>query len=84
MLEQEQDARVAAWMPLDWARAYLLLGEVEACVKEMRELYRRFKSMGSPHALDQANRLIDDIKREYGDEKIVNDFLEELHNIMEN
>lgn len=50
-IERDGDRRLAAWIPLDWARAYLTLGEIEASIAEAREFCRRASAMRSPHAL---------------------------------
>lgn len=58
LIERDGDRRLAAWIPLDWARAYLALGEVEASVAEAREFCRRAAAMRSPHALRAVERYV--------------------------
>ncbi|MBE3561370.1 MAG: hypothetical protein IMW89_19440 [Ktedonobacteraceae bacterium] len=74
-----QDTRVEAWIPLDWAKAYELIGEIEACIKELREFYRRCMVMGSSHALSQVNKVLLSLEQDgYGDVSAVKEFKEEL------
>ena len=63
-----QDVRVEAWIPLDWAKAYKMIGEIEQCIGELRELHRRCMVMGSLHALSQVNKVLASLDRDgYGD-----------------
>ncbi|RAQ94626.1 hypothetical protein A4R35_03705 [Thermogemmatispora tikiterensis] len=78
VLQQGQESRVAAWMSLDWAQAYLLLGEVEACVSELRQFHRDALRMGSAHALQQARSVLASLERNYGDARVVKALREEL------
>jgi tetratricopeptide (TPR) repeat protein len=74
-----QDVRVEAWIPLDWAKAYMLIGEIEECIKELREFYTRCTVMGSSHALSQVNKVLRKLDNEgYGEVKEVREFKEEL------
>jgi hypothetical protein len=74
-----QDVRVQAWIPLDWAKAYMLIGEIEECIKELREFYARCTVMGSSHALSQVNKVLHNLnERGYGDVPEVREFKEEL------
>lgn len=50
-IERDGDQRLATWIPLDWARAYLALGEIEASIAAAREFCQRAAAMRSPHAL---------------------------------
>ncbi|HLG66158.1 MAG TPA: helix-turn-helix transcriptional regulator [Ktedonosporobacter sp.] len=74
-----QDVRVEAWIPLDWAKAYKLMGEIEQCITELREFYRRCTIMGSSHALSQVQKVLHALDDEgYGDIQAVREFKEEL------
>ena len=74
-----QDARVEAWIPLDWAKAYRIIGEIEACIAELREFYRRCTIMGSAHAISQINKVLRRLDEDgYGKVQIVKDFKEEF------
>jgi hypothetical protein len=65
-LKLDQNARVGAWIPLDWAKAYLLIGEIEQCIKKARESYRRCTIMQSPHAISQVDKLLKRKERHTG------------------
>lgn len=74
-----QDVRVEAWLPLDWAKAYQLMGEIEPCIQELREFYQRCTIMGSSHALSQVQKVLHALDHEgYGDIPAVKAFKEEL------
>ncbi|TMC17817.1 MAG: helix-turn-helix transcriptional regulator [Chloroflexi bacterium] len=78
-LRDDQDLRLLTWIPLDWARAYHLLGQVEECIKEGQAFYRRAAAMHSPHAVSQANKLLRSLEKDgYGKVQAVQDFREEL------
>src|SRR5258707_4981916 len=53
-----QDRRVESSVPLDWAKAYKMIGEIEQCIAELRELHRRCTVMGSSHAFSQVNKVL--------------------------
>jgi len=57
-IDLDRDLRLRAWIPLDWARANLQLGEVEHAVSEAREYYQRVSDMGSAHAERQAYKFV--------------------------
>ena len=79
-LARGQDTRLHVWIPLDWARAHLMLGEIESCIKEGRAFYRRASAMRSPHAISQAKKLVKSLEEAgYRDVQAVKDFREELH-----
>jgi transcriptional regulator with XRE-family HTH domain len=81
-LERGQDARVLAWIPLDWSSAYLQLGDVESAVQEAREFYRRSRIMQSAHATSQTKRLLQEMQAQgYGKLAVVRDLQEELATI---
>ncbi|MBV9020501.1 MAG: helix-turn-helix transcriptional regulator [Ktedonobacteraceae bacterium] len=78
-IERGQDARLYAWIPLDWAKAYQMLGEIEQCVEEAREFYHRVSIMKSPHAISQVDKLLASLEEDgYGDVQAVKDFRSEL------
>jgi tetratricopeptide (TPR) repeat protein len=81
---QGQDARLHAWIPLDWARAYLMLGDIEQGIQEAKEFYRRVSAMKSPHAIKQTFKYLAEIEDAgYGDIQVVKDFREELQDARE-
>jgi len=74
-----QDMRVLAWIPLDWARAYRMMGEIEQCIEEARVFYQRCMIMGSPHALLQVQHLLDELGKDgYGTIPAVRNLKEEV------
>jgi hypothetical protein len=74
-----QDARVQAWIPLDYAKAYMMMGEIEACISELREFYTRCSIMGSAHALSQVDKVLTKLDSNgYGALPVVKDFREEI------
>lgn len=70
-----------AWIPLDWARAYLMLNQVDQSVEAGLEFYRKAKLLKSPHAKSRAYRLLNTIEAAgYSNVQSVKDF----RNILEN
>jgi tetratricopeptide (TPR) repeat protein len=70
-----------AWIPLDWARAYLMLGQVTDSVQTGREFYQKAKSLKSPHARSRAYRLLNTIEAAgHKDVQAVKDFRHMLDN----
>lgn len=62
-----------------WAKAYKMLGEIEQCVTELREFYRRCTIMGSAHALGHVHKVLRSLDEDgYGEVRAVKDFREEL------
>jgi hypothetical protein len=55
-VERDGDLRLQTWLHLDWARAHLMLGAVEASVEDASAFYRRASAMGSAHAVRLAHR----------------------------
>ncbi len=78
-IEQGQDTRLHTWIPLDWAHAYLQLGEPEESIKAAREFYGRAKAMQSPHALSKAQTYVEEVEwAGYSKMQAVKDFREEF------
>ncbi|HEU5226900.1 MAG TPA: helix-turn-helix transcriptional regulator, partial [Ktedonobacteraceae bacterium] len=78
-LRMDQDVRVEAWIPLDWAKAYQQLDEIEQCIHELREFYSRCTIMGSSHALSQVQKVLHALDDGgYGGILAVKEFREEL------
>jgi tetratricopeptide (TPR) repeat protein len=64
-----------AWIPLDWARAHLMLGRVDKSVRAGLEFYRKAKALKSPHAKSRAHRLLHTIENAgYNNVQTVKDF----------
>jgi tetratricopeptide (TPR) repeat protein len=82
-LQEEIKSRIAleaniwldAWIPLDWARAHLMLGRVDKSVRAGLEFYRKAKALKSPHAKSRAHRLLHTIENAgYNNVQTVKDF----------
>jgi transcriptional regulator with XRE-family HTH domain len=68
-----------AWIPLDWARAYFMLNEIEESVNEGLEFFHRASSLQSPHAISRAyGHLITLEDAGYADMQAVQHFREQL------
>lgn len=69
-----------AWIPLDWARAYLMLKDIEKAVVEGRSFYHKALSLRSPHAQSRAFRLLNTMEAAgYQDAPSVAAFRKELY-----
>ena len=78
-IRDDHDVRLGTWIHLDWARAYLMLGEIEECIKEGRAFYHQAIAMQSPHALGHAKKFIRSLEEDgYSNAPAVQDFQEEL------
>lgn len=78
-IKLDSNTRLHAWIPLDWARAYFLLHEIEESVKAGIELLHRALETESPHIITRVqDHLITLEKAGYTDEKAVQEFREEL------
>ena len=78
-IDIDQDMRLLAWIPLDWARARLMLGEVERSIADARDFYQRVTAMQSPHAVSQASSFVQElVEAGFGDVQAVRDFKNEL------
>lgn len=79
-IKLDHNHRLNAWIPLDWARAYLMLHEAEESVKAAQEFYHRSIDIQSPHAVSRAyDHLIRLEEAGYADLQAVQDFREELN-----
>jgi transcriptional regulator with XRE-family HTH domain len=75
----EHNSWLDAWIPLDWARAYKMLGEVEASVEAGLLFFRKALTLKSPHAQSRAFALLVSLEKAgYGDVGDVQQFREEL------
>ena len=78
-IDIDQDMRLLAWIPLDWARAHLMLGDVERSIADARDFYQRVTAMKSPHAMGRASSFVEElIEAGFGDVQAVRDFKHEL------
>ena len=75
----DHNTRLESWIFLDWARAYLMLHEVEEGVKAAQEFFRRVSTLQSDHALRRVYAYLEDLENAgYADTQVVRDFREEL------
>ena len=78
-IKLDYNTRLEAWMPLDYAKAYFMLQEIEESVKYGLELLHRALSTQSPHIVTKAyDHLITLEEAGYADIKAVQNFREEL------
>lgn len=78
-IEIDQDMRLLSWIPLDWARAHLMLGDLEQTIEAAREFFRRASAMKSPHAVSRAYSFIKELEAAgFDDVQAVRDFRNEL------
>lgn len=74
-ITEEVNRWLYAWIPWDWARAHLLLGNIEQCVEAATAFYTRSKALRSPHAVSRAVGLLTAIRDAgYGDRPEVQAF----------
>ncbi|MBV8822102.1 MAG: hypothetical protein JO123_04875, partial [Ktedonobacteraceae bacterium] len=75
----EQNTYLHAWLPLDWARAYMMLKEIEESVKAARLFLHRTFALQSPHAKSRADAYLKALEQNgYKDIQEVKDFRKEL------
>jgi tetratricopeptide (TPR) repeat protein len=80
-IKEDNNYYLNAWIPLDYAQAYLIMNEVEASMASLYDFYDRMtKQLQSPLALTKVNTHILKInKKGYSDVKAVKEFKERLH-----
>jgi transcriptional regulator with XRE-family HTH domain len=75
----ESNIWLNAWIPLDWARAHLMLGQIHESVQAGIDFYTKAKALQSPHAQSRAFQLLDKMKKAgYGNDPEVRKFQEIL------
>jgi tetratricopeptide (TPR) repeat protein/transcriptional regulator with XRE-family HTH domain len=78
-IEEDHNKRLNAWIPLDWARAYQMLGEIEKCIDEARAFYQRVSPLQLPQAIRQTHKLLKSLEDAgYGNVPAVRDFRQEI------
>ena len=83
-IKADHNTRLHTWIPLDWARAYFMLNEIEASAHAGRELLHRAADTQAPHILTRAEKHL--IKLEeagYTDVEEVQQFRRELNQTRE-
>lgn len=84
-IKLDHNYRLHAWIPLDWARAYLMLHEAEESVKAAQEFFHRSLDLQSPHAISRAyDHLIKLEEAGYTHLADVQNFRDELNKAREN
>jgi hypothetical protein len=53
-IKADNNVRLFSWIPLDWARAYLMLNEIEESAKAGMELLHRAVDAQAPHIIRRA------------------------------
>jgi len=78
-IRQDHNTRLETWVFLDWARAYLMLHEVEESIKAAQGFSRRSSTLHSDHALRRVCEYLEDLEDAgYAGVQVVRDFREEL------
>ncbi len=78
-IREDHNTRLETWVYLDWARAYLMLHEVEKGVEAAREFFQRATRSRSNHAIQRAYDYLTTLEQTgYRDLQVVHDFREEL------
>jgi tetratricopeptide (TPR) repeat protein len=77
-IELDNNYRLAAWIPLDWAKAYRMTGQIEASVHEGREFLKRAQATKSPHITNRVQSFARSLQEDFSDVKDVRDFVEEI------
>jgi tetratricopeptide (TPR) repeat protein len=78
-IETEGNVWLDAWIPLDWARAYLMLGDIDESVEQGRDFYHKATSIKSPHAKSRAFKLLNTMNATgYENNDAVKNFRDEL------
>jgi tetratricopeptide (TPR) repeat protein len=81
-IKLDLNTRLHSWIPLDWARAYFMLNEIEESVKAGIELLHRALETQSPHIISRAyDHIITLEEAGYADLKAVQEFREELNQV---
>ncbi len=78
-ISKDNNNRLAAWIHLDWAKAYSMQGKIEESVKEGRDFYGKAQVMQSPHILTRAKRFAAGLMKQCKDVQTVKDFYEEVN-----
>jgi tetratricopeptide (TPR) repeat protein len=78
-IKKDNNTRLAAWILLDWAKAYRTQGKIEESVKEGHDFYTRAQAMQSPHIISRAKRFASGLLNDAKDVQVVKDFYDEVH-----
>jgi transcriptional regulator with XRE-family HTH domain len=79
-LREENNFRLEVWIALDWARAHMMLGDIEESVEAAKLFFHRASALQSPHAHNRASRFLKTLEeKSYADVQAVEEFREELN-----
>lgn len=74
-MEKDNNWWLHAWLPLDYAHAYMSNNDIENAVKAGINFYQRVSVLQAPHAFNRVLKLINEMNDNgYGDVKAVKDF----------
>ena len=78
-IKKDDNTRLAAWIHLDWAKAYSMQGKIEESVKEGHDFYTKARVLQSPHMLTRTKRFAKELMKDYKDVQAVQALYEEVH-----
>nr|BBH86794.1 hypothetical protein KTC_15450 [Thermosporothrix sp. COM3] len=61
-IEEDNNRWLHAWVPLDYARAYRAIGEIEASVAEARTFFKRGLTLQSPHVVSRSVAFLQELE----------------------
>ncbi len=74
-MQKDNNWWLHAWLPLDYAHAYMINNDIEGAVKAGISFYNRVRVLQAPHAIDRVIKLIKEMNENgYGDIKAVKEF----------
>lgn len=82
-IQADDNTRLAAWIHLDWAKAYHMQGKIEESVQEGRNILEKAQVLQSPHMLTRVKRFAIGLLKDHRDIQVVTDFNEEVKRIGE-
>jgi transcriptional regulator with XRE-family HTH domain len=76
----ENHAYLNMWIPLDYAQAHMLQGEIEESIKQLRQFYENIKGHKSMHVMRKVYEHLSQMEtRGYVGLQVVRSFIEEIH-----
>lgn len=77
-IQADANTRLAAWIHLDWARAYQMQGKMEESVREGYALLEKARVMQSPHLLTRVRRFAAKLGEDSRGARVVKAFYDEV------
>lgn len=77
-IQADDNTRLAAWIHLDWAKAYQMQGKIEESVQEGRNILEKTQILQSPHMLTRVRRFATGLLKDHQDVQVVKVFGEEI------